>query len=49
MKKIINKIIVAFLAVFTLGCSDPDNPIYDVFDGQTYGAVVRTLSGGNDN
>ena len=50
MKKITNKIIVVLLAVFTLGCNDdPDNAIYEVFDGQTYGAIVRTLSGGNDN
>lgn len=45
MKKITNKIIVVLLAVFTLGCNDdPDNAIYDVFDGQSYGAIVRTLA-----
>ena len=50
MKNITNKLILVFLAVFTLGCEqDPDNAIYDVFDGQTYGAIVRTLDGGNDN
>jgi hypothetical protein len=45
MKKIINKIILSFFAIATLmSCdSDPDNTIYDVFDGLTNGAVLRTL------
>lgn len=27
-----------------IGCSEPDNVIYDVFDGVSHGAVVRTLA-----
>ncbi len=44
MKKSINKIIIlAFALATTISCEEPDNAIYDVFDGQTYGAVLRTL------
>ncbi len=45
MKKIKNKIILSLFAIATLmSCdSDPDNTIYDVFDGLTNGAVLRTL------
>lgn len=45
MKKFKNKIILAILALATLtSCNnDPDNAIYDVFDGLTNGAVIRTL------
>ncbi len=46
MKKIKNKIILTLLMVVTLlSCnSDPDNTIYDVFDGLTTGAALRTLA-----
>ena len=47
MKKIVNKIIVAVIAIFMVGCSDPENVIYDVFDGMEHGAVVRTLNRGS--
>ncbi len=47
MKKIVNKITVAVLALLVVGCSDPENVIYDVFDGMTHGAVVRTLARGS--
>ncbi len=44
MKKFINKIIVTIaLAVSVFSCNDPNNAIYDVFDGVTNGAVLRTL------
>lgn len=45
MKKIINKIILSIFAITTLiSCdSDPDNVVYDVFDGLSHGAVLRTL------
>ena len=45
MKKFKNKIILALFALATLvSCdSDPDNAIYDVFDGLEHGAVLRTL------
>jgi len=39
-----NKIFLVVLVVMTFGCSDdPKNSIYDVFDGMTHGAVLRTL------
>ena len=44
MKKIINKITLVILTVSMIGCSEPDNVIYDVFDGVSHGAVVRTLA-----
>jgi hypothetical protein len=46
MKKIINKIILSLFAIATLmSCdSNPDNTIYDVFDGLTNGAALRTLA-----
>lgn len=44
MKKIINKLLILAFAFSTvISCKDPDNAIYDVFDGVTYGAVLRTL------
>lgn len=49
MKKLMNKIFLVVLAVMTFGCSDPDNSIYDVFDGMTHGAVIRTLNTGSLN
>jgi len=51
MKKFKNKIILAFLAVAALvSCdSDPDNAIYEVYDGLTHGAVLRTLERVNSN
>ncbi len=50
MKKIINKIIFAFIISATvLSCSDADNVIYDVFDGQSYGAVLRKVNITNQN
>lgn len=49
MKKTINKIVVIALALLTFSCSDPENPIYDVFDGLSYGAVIRTLERGSQN
>jgi len=44
MKKIINKIALVILTISMIGCSEPDNAIYDVFDGVSHGAVLRTLS-----
>lgn len=44
MKKIINKLLIIALAFSTvLSCKDPDNAIYDVFDGIEHGAILRTL------
>lgn len=45
MKKFIHKILFLALTVSAvLSCSsDPDNAIYDVFDGIEHGAVLRTL------
>lgn len=43
MKKIINKITLVILTISLIGCSEPDNAIYDVFDGISHGAVLRTL------
>ena len=43
MKKIINKITLVILTISLMGCSEPDNAIYDVFDGLKHGAVLRTL------
>ncbi len=43
MKKIINKFGLLFAtATLLFSCSDADNVVYDVFDGQSYGAVLRT-------
>lgn len=50
MKKIINKVLlltVTFVALW--GCSDPDNVVYDIFDGRTYGAVLRNKGIVNQN
>lgn len=44
MKNVMKKIIVFILTAFIFSCSDPDNAIYDVFDGMEHGAVIRTLS-----
>lgn len=45
MKKIINKFgLLCATATLLFSCSDADNVVYDVFDGQTYGAVLRTVS-----
>ena len=45
MKKIINKIgLLSASLVMLWGCSDADNVVYDVFDGQSYGAVLRTTA-----
>ena len=44
MKKIINKLlIIAFAFSTVISCKDPDNAIYDVFDGIEHGAILRTL------
>ncbi|MDG2194454.1 MAG: hypothetical protein P8K77_06330 [Polaribacter sp.] len=43
MKKIINKITLLILTISMIGCSEPDNAIYDVFDGVSHGAALRTL------
>lgn len=43
MKKIINKITLLILTISMIGCSEPDNVIYDVFDGISHGAALRTL------
>jgi hypothetical protein len=43
MKKILKKIILIVFAISTFSCTDSDNVIYDVFDGMTHGAVLRTL------
>lgn len=49
MKKIINKVSLFLLTVSLIGCSSPDNVIYDVFDGVSHGAVLRTLERTNVN
>jgi len=50
MKKIINKILIAILLFASVSsCEEVDNPIYDVFDGVTHGAVLRTLERVNSN
>jgi len=44
MKKIINKLLIIALVFSTvMSCKDPSNVIYDVFDGISYGAILRTL------
>jgi len=44
MKKIINRLlIIAFAFSTVISCKDPDNAIYDVFDGIEHGAILRTL------
>ncbi|NQV77664.1 MAG: hypothetical protein HQ490_04840 [Lutibacter sp.] len=44
MKKIINKFLILALAFSSvISCKDPDNAIYDVFDGLEHGAILRTL------
>lgn len=44
MKKIINKILIIVLLISSVSsCEDIDNPIYDVFDDLSHGAVLRTL------
>ena len=45
MKKIINKILILALTLSTvMSCnSEPDNAIYEVFDGVEHGAILRTL------
>ena len=44
MKTFINKLllIVLFFSV-AISCQEPDNAIYDVFEGQTFGAVLRGI------
>lgn len=42
MKKIINKLALIILTISMVGCSEPENVIYDVFDGVTHGAALRT-------
>lgn len=45
MKKIINKLLLAgtgLLAV--ISCGEPENVIYDVFDGLEHGAIMRVLN-----
>jgi len=43
------KIIIIVLAVITFSCSDSDNVIYEVFDGMTHGAIIRTLNRGSQD
>ena len=44
MKKIINKILIIVLLISSVtSCEDIDNPVYDVFDDLSHGAVLRTL------
>lgn len=44
MKKIINKFLIIVLLISSAtSCEDIENPIYDVFDDLTHGAVLRTL------
>lgn len=44
MKKIINKFgLLCATAALLFSCSDADNVVYDVFDSQTYGAVLRKI------
>jgi len=48
MKKIFNKIALLLLITLTLNsCKEPDNVIYDVFDGISHGAILRTLDDGS--
>jgi hypothetical protein len=51
MRKIINKIVLVILLVsmFNSCSNDPDNAIYNVFDGVEHGAIIRTLERGNQN
>ncbi len=44
MKTYINRLLfIVLLISAAISCKDPDNAIYDVFDGQTYGAVLRGI------
>lgn len=44
MKTFINRLLfIVLLISAAISCKDPDNAIYDVFDGQTYGAVLRGI------
>lgn len=44
MKKIINKFLILALAFSSvMSCKDPDNAIYDIFDGLGHGAILRTI------
>jgi len=50
MKKLINRLLVIVFGFSTVvSCSEPDNAIYDVFDGLEHGAVLRTLDRVNTN
>lgn len=50
MKNIKTKILILTVALATFwGCSDPDNVVYDIFDGQSYGAVLRNKGIVNQN
>ncbi len=50
MKKIFSKIFLVGLGLTTaISCSEPENVIYDVFDGVEYGAVLRTKDRVNTN
>lgn len=51
MRKVINKIVLVVLLALTINsCSNnPNNAIYDVFDGIEYGAIIRTLNRGSQN
>lgn len=45
MKNIINKLFVAVFGLATvISCSEPDNAIYDIFDGMTHGAALRGIA-----
>jgi hypothetical protein len=44
MKNLFNRVIVAVLGLsLVVSCSEPDNVIYDVFDGLDHGAILRTI------
>lgn len=46
----IKKILVSvFGLLLVAGCEDPDNAIYDVFDGLKHGAILRTIDRVNTN
>jgi hypothetical protein len=45
MKNILNRLLLAVFGLsLVVSCSEPDNVIYDVFDGLTHGAVLRTVA-----
>lgn len=49
MKNILSKLMLIAITIFATSCSDPENPIYDVFDGLEHGAVIRTLDRVSEN